>query len=433
MLPDPFAKPAATVQPPPRPPTPPNTALSFAASDASATAASPTASSSTSPIPHASSSKSPPDGWKTTSDPEVLFRTSLCTLPLAAPSSGPRPLAPGPLETLRGCLNIPSRAAWLRCLAWLLAALRTDAPYPILVLQGPPGSGKSFAARILRSLVDPSTSPLAPIPPAVRQLLTLARHNWVLAFDQVPTLSRRISDALCLVSSGLGAALGDTSGLRLEPLKLCYGRPVVLTVDERWSCAGDLARRSLTVALPPLADRRRPEDKLLSVIDRASPAILGALCSAVRAALYRTPRMNPPTGRCPDVLFWAMAASPALGSTDEEMRQAFDLAPQPHPIVEAIRRLLQERYRFVGSATELLELLRPAVPCPTPTALSHQIRKDVRILADLGIALNFRRISHGARIIELRRERGGASFPRSPKYAPPDFEPPLQPTENTGA
>jgi hypothetical protein len=156
-----------------------------------------------------------PTGWKTTAGAGALLQTSRSTVPLPAPAA---PSAPGSLETLRSCLNLPSRADWLRCLAWLLAALRPDGPFPVLILQGPPGSGKTFAARILRSLIDPSTSPLTPIPSSVRDLLTLARHNWILAFDHLSALSPQLSDALCRLSSGLGATLRETSGPGTEPL-----------------------------------------------------------------------------------------------------------------------------------------------------------------------------------------------------------------------
>ena len=123
-----------------------------------------------------------PSGWQTTAGANALFQTSRSTASLpapaaSAPSPGPWPLTPGPpLDALRSCLNLPSRAAWLRCLAWLLSALRPHGPFPFLILQGPPSSGKSFAARMLRSMIDPSTSPFTPIPSSVRDLLTLARH-----------------------------------------------------------------------------------------------------------------------------------------------------------------------------------------------------------------------------------------------------------------
>ena len=93
-----------------------------------------------------------PTGWKTTAGTGALLQTSRSTLSLPAPTA-PSPDS-NPLETLRSCLNLSSRADWLRCLAWLLAALHPDGPFPVLILQAPPGSGKTFAARILRSLID---------------------------------------------------------------------------------------------------------------------------------------------------------------------------------------------------------------------------------------------------------------------------------------
>jgi len=111
-----------------------------------------------------------PTGWKLAGGPTALFQTSRSTLSLPAPVSTPagdtRALAsPSPLDTLRSCLNLPSRAAWLRCLAWLLSAFHPYGPFPFLIIQGPPSSGKSLAARVLRYMVDPSSAPSPPSPP----------------------------------------------------------------------------------------------------------------------------------------------------------------------------------------------------------------------------------------------------------------------------
>jgi len=172
-----------------------------------------------------------PTGWKIDSGKQEYFETSRSTrpLPYPAPAASPAPaseppincqppfpnepaaeaaaatptdpqsLTPNPqppilrpptpaLDALRALLNLPSRPAFLRVLAWLLAALRPTGPFPFLVLQGPPGSGKTFAAKILRSIFDPSTAPLSPIPATPRDLYILARHNWILALDHVSTL-----------------------------------------------------------------------------------------------------------------------------------------------------------------------------------------------------------------------------------------------------
>jgi hypothetical protein len=70
------------------------------------------------------------------------------------------------VEPLRALLNLGGKEtdenerSFRLILAWLVAALRPRGPYPALVLLGERGSAKSTAARILRSLVDPSTVPL---------------------------------------------------------------------------------------------------------------------------------------------------------------------------------------------------------------------------------------------------------------------------------
>jgi hypothetical protein len=223
-------------------------------------------------------------GWKTTAGTGALLETSRSTVSLPAPlaneatephlpNPSPQPCEPGePLDVLRSCLNLPSRSAWLRCLAWLLSALRPSGPFPVLILQGPPGSGKTFAARILRSLIDPSTAPLPPIPSSVRDLLPLARHNWILAFDHISTLSPPLADALCRLSSGLGASFREAVGPTPEPLHQSYRRLVLLTVTSRWSCPPELAERALTVTLPSLTANRvnpgpRTEQSLLTIFD----------------------------------------------------------------------------------------------------------------------------------------------------------------------
>jgi hypothetical protein len=90
-----------------------------------------------------------------------------------------KPEGPGSLEPLRDLLNLAMPADWLRVLAWLLAALRPQGPYPILVLQGPARCGKSVAARMLRSLIDPAESPFNPLPANERRLHSLAMQNWL--------------------------------------------------------------------------------------------------------------------------------------------------------------------------------------------------------------------------------------------------------------
>jgi len=380
-----------------------------------------------------------PDGWKTTnsSGTHTLFQVSRSTWSIPAPVSSPAESpAPRPLETLRSCLNLSSRADWLRVLAWLLAAFRPFGSCPFLVLQGPPSSGtralasKTIAASILRCLIDPSTVLLSPIPSTVHDLLNLARHNWILAFDHISTLSPPLVDALCRLSSGIGAAVRETSRPTTQPLLQHYRCPVLLTVTDRWQCPREIAERALTVTFPPLPPASRTSESVLGdTIREAWPAILGDLCSAVTTALRRLPQMDRPSGKRPDALAWALAASPALGCTEEEIERALAPPAPPHPMVEAVRALLEQRRQWTGTATELLELLRPLVPCQTPKGVSQQLKSCMLTLADYGIELKFRHLHGNRRIIDLSEETGGASFPQNAKNAPPDPEPSPQPIE----
>jgi indole-3-glycerol phosphate synthase len=342
-----------------------------------------------------------PDGWQVTSGEGVPFETSssTCALPAPEPPGDPDPQMGSPLDILRSTLNLgaPSSPDWLRCLAWLLAALRPNTPYPILILRGPSGCGKSVAARVLRTLVDPSASPFAPLPSSARELLTLARLNWVLAFDHVSGLTPQLADALCRLTSGVGISHREPG--ESEPLQLFIKRPILLTVTDRWTPPPDLVARALVVTLPPLTGAtRRSEPEIAAVIQSTFPKILGALCAAVGKALASPPQYISSGTRHAAALAWAQAASPALNSNPLEMLEAFNTPPPPNPLVEAVRALLAPTPKWTGTAAQLLKLL-PL--CPTPQALSRKLNQSLLPLADAGIDVRFRRLPGGRRVIGL--------------------------------
>ena len=295
------------------------------------------------------------------------------------------------LAPLRSLLNLPDPQGWLRCLSWLLAALSPTPPYPVLILQGPPGSAKSPAARILRLLIDPSSAPLSPLPSSERQLLTLAYHNRILAFDHVSSVPRPISDTLCRLSSGAGFSLHERCDER-EALQLTLQRPIILTVptgpagQPQWSPPPDLADRALTVNLPPIPpERRRTEADLWRDFHAAHPSLLAALTAPRKPAIL-------------------------------------------DPVTQAVCLLIQDYQVWSGPATELLALLRSlgiqrtpgTLPWPTTAkGLSQRLRRAAPALRPLGIPARFLRAPGGHRLISLRRFPGDAS----PPSAPPDASP----------
>ena len=365
-----------------------------------------------------------PVGWTVTSGEGIPFETSASAQSLPAPEpaghSDPSPDPPtrSPLDTLRSTLNLgaPNSPDWLRCLAWLLAALHPGGPYPILILRGPSGCGKSLAGRILRNLIDPSASPFTPLPSSARELLTLARLNWILAFDHVSSLTPRIVDALCRLSGGVGVAHREPG--QREPLQIYIKRPILLTITDSWTPPPDLAARALTVTIPPVADgARRSEHQLGSVIEQAFPMILGALCTAVSQALASPPETSSFGTRHAATLAWAQAAAPALNCTAREMREAFETPPPADPFVDAVRALLDGTPHWTGTATELLVVL------PLAQARLHNA---ILPLADAGIGVQFRRRPGGVRMIHLFASQNPlpSTQPKPDKDLAPTPEPP---------
>jgi len=99
-------------------------------------------------------------------------------------------------------------------------------------------------------------------------------------------------------------------------------------------------------------------------------------------------------------------------------------------MVEAVRTLIEQRRHWTGSATQLLDLLQPALSCHTPAGASKQLRSCTLVLADSGIELKFRRLPGGNRIIDLREESCDAWSPNNSPHASQNSDAPPQPTES---
>jgi hypothetical protein len=78
-----------------------------------------------------------PDGWRVLGCPPVRFRRAPGMLPLPVPERG------GSIETLQPFLNLSNQNDFVLVVAWLLAALRSSGPYPLLACNWPRVSSSS--------------------------------------------------------------------------------------------------------------------------------------------------------------------------------------------------------------------------------------------------------------------------------------------------
>ena len=301
-------------------------------------------------------------GWSVVDNPPVKFLRSSSMRPL------PEPELDGRIEDLRKFLNVRSDNDFMLVVAWLVAALRERGPYPVLVLNGEHGTGKSVFSRMVRSLVDPSAAPIRAVPKDDRDLVVSASNSRVLAFDNLSGVPAWFADALARLSTGSGFA---TRMLHTDREEFIFegARPIVLNGIPSLTDRADLADRALTIHLAAISENlRQPEDEMFVAFEAKRPAILGALFDAVSAALRNLPKVKLERApRMADFAKWITAAESGLGWDPgafldvyrENRRDVIESSFEADPVAVAIWDWIIAEYPdgWTGTATELLSAL----------------------------------------------------------------------------
>ena len=354
-----------------------------------------------------------PDGWRVLGCPPVRFRRSPGMLPLPVPERG------GSIEALRSFLNLSNQNDFVLIVAWLLAALRSGGPYPLLAISGEQGSAKTVLSKLLRALVDPNVAAVRALPREERELMIAANNGHLLAFDNLSGLSPWLSDALCRLASGGSFAVRQ---LYTDDEEVLFkaARPTLLNGIEDVIGRPDLADRAIFLTLGPIREeQRRSESELWREFELARPAILGALLDAAAHGLKamgsvhldRLPRMA-------DFALWATACETGLWPAGTFTRAytanrkaAIEGIIDADPIAACVREFMSERSSWTGSAADLLRVSversrqtsdRTGWP-KNPRALAGHLRRAQTFLRTLGIDITFSREGRaGSRVIRMR-------------------------------
>jgi hypothetical protein len=299
-------------------------------------------------------------GWSVLDTSPVNFIRKRGMAPLPIPEPG------GRVEELRQFLNVMPDEFEL-AVGWLLSALGGKGPYPVLVLQGEQGTGKSTTSRILRSLVDPSTVPLRSPPREPRDLLVSAANSHLVVLDNLSGLSPELSDCLCRFATGGGMDMRQLY-TNQEQVLIEIQRPTLVNGIDDIASRPDLAERAVLLNLPVIeGTKRRDENIFWTAFEAARPKILGALLDALAGALARAPATHlTRKPRMADFAVWVTAAEPALGWTpgafmaayDRNQDEAVDASIDASPVGSTLVDLLAEHEgAWTGSPTELLNVL----------------------------------------------------------------------------
>ena len=354
-------------------------------------------------------------GWRIVDRPPVPFTRSRTMLKLPEPTPGDH------IDDLRQLLNLAADDDFILAVAWVLAALRDEGPYPVLVLTGEQGSAKSTCARMLRALVDPCEAPLRSVPRNEQDLFIAARNGHVLAFDNLGGVPTWLSDALCRLSTGGGFAARELY-TDDEEVVISAERPLILNGIDEVVARGDLADRAIFLTLSAIREAdRKPEAELWARFEEARPRILGALLNALVEGVRRLPDVRlDRLPRMADFAMWAVACESAIFPEGAFMRaymgnraDAVESVIDANPVASAIRELMQSRESWEGTATELLtELEGTAGGTVTkgkgrewPTSgrsLGRRLNRPKSALRPVGIEIDGRK-SGSKRLITISR------------------------------
>ncbi len=221
-------------------------------------------------------------GWRLTHDAPVRFIRGAC-------AALPMPIAGGDVDEFRELCQF-DEDTWVKILTFLIQTLAEEKGYPVLLLHGGAGSGKTTLTRSLKKLTDPSTSKFRKNVGDIREFAIYATRRRIVAIDNLSGLSTEQSDILCTASTGGGHSqrtLHSDSGETV--FNFC--NPLILNGIDSIATRGDLLNRSILITLHAPTDRlseREFEDRL----EEMQPRVLGGLLDLLSQVLGILPSIE---------------------------------------------------------------------------------------------------------------------------------------------
>lgn len=322
---------------------------------------------------------------------DVLFYRTSTMRPL------PTPAEQGDLTRLGRYLNVDlADQCLLRgWISYTLAHAKVPTTkFPILLLHGDQGTGKSFLCGVVQTLVDPNEVLLRSLPRSEQDLAIAAQHAHVLIYDNVRELKPWMSDKLCIASTG-----GTFSTRRLysdaDQLALRLHVALVLNGIVPFADQPDLAQRCVPLSLRQMDEGdRKDEAALVRDLQTDLPAIFRGLLDLIARVLEHlgaTEVTNPE--RMIDFVHWLAALEKAegvpAGVYQAQYSQALSAGMleslEANPLAAAVIALIEEEVdgRWSGTPSELYERLDRAVGRrasysrdwpPNPIAMSKRLQ-----------------------------------------------------------
>ena len=380
------------------------------------------------------------NGWEIIEKPPILFKPCDHQEKQITPSKN------GDIRVLRQFINISSDEDWALFLVFAVSAFIPSFPQPVLVLTGSQGAGKTTPMKMLKKLIDPSQLPSNSTPSNQEELSRVADKHLLLFFDNLSSLSPRVSDMLCKLVTGDGFSR-RTKYTDDDETIFVSKRAIMMNGINSFIARADLLDRTIILELERIPDEKRlPEDELWRKFEEVRPVILGGIFDVLSKAMslygHNVPAKLP---RMADFAKWGVAINSAIKQVDESWVADFikayekniglqnEEAIQANPAAAAARMLAQEKIVWEGSASELLHefetsadiemiyLTRHSLWPKDAARLSRSLDRAKTNLKQVGISVDNSRKSH-IRIVDENRKDEHEAFKALPKEKQVEIE-----------
>lgn len=273
------------------------------------------------------------------------------------------------LNLLRKYINLKGVAfhLLLAYLTFMIASPKVDSSkYVFLVLRGAQGTGKTFACKVIKGLIDPSSIDAQTLPNSARELGIMLQSCHLALIDNVRDLSPHMSDMLCMASTGgvtVGRKLYTDDGLMA--LKLHGG--ILFNGIHPFMGQSDFSDRTLCLELSPIgSDARRSDSEMLRALEVDRPLILGGFYQLIQKVLQVLPNVRPeaPT-RMVEFCRWLAGVEQVLELAPRSLQQAYRdtltdsqlESLMDNPLAAVLLQFAEKQEFWEGTPTELYQEL----------------------------------------------------------------------------
>lgn len=363
------------------------------------------------------------NGWEIIDHPPALFRREQHQKPQINPNN-----ECGNIWMFFDSANVPENKK-LILLVYLVSCFIPDIPHPVIIIYGPPGSGKSLLMEFLRDIIDPSQVPKLKIPKGDKDIVQNFDNHYAPFFDNLDTIQPWLSDMICRAVTGEGSehrALYTDSDSVIRNYRRCVGLTGINVAARK----GDLLDRSILIGLDQISQEdRKEETQLRSNFNENLPEILGNIFTIITKAMALYPSVmleNLP--RMADFAKWGYAIAEAIGGYGDDFITAY-ARDEEDRIIEAldanhlsiaIISLMDDLPEWKGTPTELLITLENVAEeekiniksknwPKSPTWITRRLNEIKSGLITLGIKIEQNRDGQKRTITILKLEKNADS------------------------